>query len=174
MTVPLGMTTKLVEVTLSHKYRANEDGTIAGGQCLYGSKVKQKWLAVCFMIATVISSPGTALYHKLAVFTHGGILWHDLKLTGCVLAILLGLVILGGIKRIAGSDFAYCYIYGLCIYHRHLPSSFKRRQHRPIILSIFEYAFTGLRRRVDSLSEFAAFNRGVNRGLFSMKLAGSG
>ena len=61
MTAFFGMTSKFVEVTLSHKYRSQtEDGTMAGGPMYYMEKgLKLKWLAVLFAIATVLSSFGT-------------------------------------------------------------------------------------------------------------------
>ena len=61
MTAFFGMTSKFVEVTLSHKYR-NEtaDGTMAGGPMYYMEKgLNAKWLAVVFAVATVLSSFGT-------------------------------------------------------------------------------------------------------------------
>ena len=100
-----GMTTKFVEVTLSHKYREKTaDGTMAGGPMYYMDKrLNMKWLAVLFAIATVISSFGTGSLPQINSIADSmnatfGI---DKMLTGGVLAILLALVILGGIKRIA-------------------------------------------------------------------------
>lgn len=54
VTAFLGMTTKFVEVTLSHKYREKtEDGTMAGGPMYYmEKKLNMKWLAVIFALAT--------------------------------------------------------------------------------------------------------------------------
>ena len=53
VTAMLGMTTKFVEVTLSHKYRVKtEDGTMAGGPMYYmDRRLNMKWLAVAFAIA---------------------------------------------------------------------------------------------------------------------------
>lgn len=47
MTAFLGMTTKMVEVTLSHKYREQtEDGTISGGPMYYMKhRLHMRWLA---------------------------------------------------------------------------------------------------------------------------------
>ena len=57
MTAVLGMTTKFVEVTLSHKYREfAEDGTASGGPMYYMKTfLGMKWMAVLFAIATIIS-----------------------------------------------------------------------------------------------------------------------
>ena len=53
MTAFFGMTSKFVEVTLSHKYRnQTPDGTMAGGPMYYMEKgLNMKWLAVIFAIA---------------------------------------------------------------------------------------------------------------------------
>jgi AGCS family alanine or glycine:cation symporter len=61
VTAAIGMCTKFVEVTLSHKYReVAEDGTMAGGPMYYmKNKLNMKWLAVVFAVATVLSSFGT-------------------------------------------------------------------------------------------------------------------
>jgi len=72
MTAMIGMTTKFVEVTLSHKYRDRAaDGSILGGPMYYmkkrldlklpsGRVIKTgKWMAVVFAVATVFSSFGT-------------------------------------------------------------------------------------------------------------------
>lgn len=101
----LGMTTKFVEVTLSHKYREQtEDGTMAGGPMYYMDKrLNMKWLAVAFAIATVISSFGTGnLPQSNGIATSiEATFGFEPMLVGGVLAILLGLVIIGGIHRIA-------------------------------------------------------------------------
>ncbi|HUT79429.1 MAG TPA: alanine:cation symporter family protein, partial [Polyangia bacterium] len=57
----LGMTTKFVECTLSHKYRVfDEKGLIAGGPMYYMERrLKMKWLAIPFAVATVICAFGT-------------------------------------------------------------------------------------------------------------------
>ena len=61
MTAFFGMTTKFVEVTLSHKYRTvDASGFIAGGPMyVMERRLNMKWLAGFFAIATVVSSFGT-------------------------------------------------------------------------------------------------------------------
>ena len=105
MTAAVGMCTKFVEVTLSHKYREKtDDGTMAGGPMYFmKNKMNMGWLAVLFAIATVLSSFGTGSLPQInsianSVFTTFGI---NHIVTGGVLAVLLGFVIIGGIKRIA-------------------------------------------------------------------------
>ena len=57
----LGMTTKFVEVSISHKYRKQDaQGFMAGGPMYYMEYgLGMKWLAVFFAVATVISSFGS-------------------------------------------------------------------------------------------------------------------
>ncbi len=175
-----GMTTKFVEVTLSHKYRDQvEDGTMAGGPMYYMDKgLNMKWLAVIFAIATIISSFGTGNMPQVNNITVGlqdtfGI---DRMLAGGVLSIILALVILGGISRIAKVTstvvpfMSVIYIIGaLAVIFYNIDNLI------PSFLSVFEYAFTGSAAVGGFLgASFAyAFNRGVNRGLFSNE-AGQG
>ena len=104
MTAFLGMATKLTEVTLSHKYRVvAENGTMAGGPMYYMERgLKMHWLAIFFAIATIFSSFGTGNMPQInnialsvqSTFSIAPII------TGAVLAVILGLVIVGGIQRI--------------------------------------------------------------------------
>ncbi|MCC8094044.1 MAG: amino acid carrier protein, partial [Tannerellaceae bacterium] len=105
MTAVFGMTTKMVEVTLSHKYREQmEDGTISGGPMYYmKNRLHMPWLATIFAVATIFSSFGTGSLPQInsisnAVFSAFRIAHY---ITGIVLSILLALIIIGGIKRIA-------------------------------------------------------------------------
>ena len=175
-----GMTTKFVEVTLSHKYREKTaDGTMAGGPMYYMDKrLNMKWLAIAFAVATVISSFGTGNLPQsngiaTSIEATFGI---DPYITGGVLAILLGLVILGGIKRIAAVTskivpfMALIYIIGaFAVIFANIENI------GPAFTSIISEAFTGSAATGGFLgATFAyAFNRGVNRGLFSNE-AGQG
>nr|WP_194709987.1 AGCS family amino acid carrier protein [Pseudoalteromonas sp. S16_S37] len=180
MTAFFGMTTKFVEVTLSHKYRVKtDDGTMAGGPMYYmDRRLNMKWLAILFAIATVISSFGTGSLPQINNIAQGmeatfGIEpWH----TGGVLSVLLALVILGGIKRIAAITsrivplMAAVYIVGalgVILYNF--------ANIGPSFAAVFTNAFTGSAAAGGFLgASFAyAFNRGVNRGLFSNE-AGQG
>ncbi len=180
VTAFLGMTTKFVEVTLSHKYREKtEDGTMAGGPMYYMKKrLNLKWMAVIFAAATVISSFGTGSLPQIrsisdAMQSSFGI---DYMITGAVLAALLALVIIGGIQRIAQvtsrlvPTMAIIYIIGsiaVIIYNY--------ENIIPAFVSIFSDLFTGTAAVGGFLgASFSfAFNRGVNRGLFSNE-AGQG
>ena len=105
VTAMVGMTTKFVEVTLSHKYREKtEDGTMAGGPMYYmKNKLNMKWLAVLFAVFTVISSFGTGSLPQINSISDSmhATFGMNKMLTGAVLSLLLGFVIVGGIKRIA-------------------------------------------------------------------------
>ena len=98
VTAAIGMTTKFVEVTLSHKYReVAKDGTMAGGPMYYmKNKMKMKWLAVIFAVATVFSSFGTGNLPQVnsitnSIFATWGV---NQMLTGGILAILLAIIII--------------------------------------------------------------------------------
>jgi AGCS family alanine or glycine:cation symporter len=191
VTAMLGMTTKFVEVTISHKYRdILPDGSISGGPMYYmkkrmnittrkGKIIKTgAMLGAFFAFATILSSFGTGSLPQInsiseSMFTSFGI---NHTLTGGVLAVLLGLVIIGGIKRIAKVTstlvpmMALIYLLGAILviatnYQNILPS----------LASIFTDAFTGSAAVGGFLGAGFAFtfNKGVNRGLFSNE-AGQG
>ena len=180
VTAFLGMTTKFVEVTLSHKYRVKtEDGTMAGGPMYYmDRRLNMKWLAVAFAIATVVSSFGTGnlpqsngIAQSIEA-TFGFEPW----MVGSVLGILLALVILGGIQRIAAFTarvvpvMAVIYLIGaMAVILANLENI------GPSFASVIGDAFTGSAAAGGFLgaSLAYAFNRGVNRGLFSNE-AGQG
>ncbi|BDX05975.1 alanine/glycine:cation symporter family protein [Planctobacterium marinum] len=180
VTAFLGMTTKFVEVTLSHKYRVKtEDGTMAGGPMYFmDRRLNMKWLAVGFAIATVISSFGTGSLPQINGISTSMEATFGIEpiLTGAVLAVLLALVILGGIKRIAAvTSKIVPFMAGLYIVGALAVIFYNIENIGPSFVSIFEYAFTGSAAVGGFLgASFAyAFNRGVNRGLFSNE-AGQG
>ncbi len=191
VTAMIGMCTKFVEVTISHKYRdILPDGSVSGGPMYYMKKrlnIKLKSgklikigvvMGAFFAIATVLSSFGTGSLPQInsisnSVFATFGI---NHVITGAILAVLLGMVIIGGIKRIAlvtstlVPAMAFIYLTGalLVIFtnYENIGSSF---------ISIFSNAFTGTAATGGFLGASVAWaiNRGVNRGLFSNE-AGQG
>jgi len=191
VTAMVGMCTKFVEVTISHKYRdILPDGSISGGPMYYmkkrlnittrGGKIIKTGavLGGFFAFATILSSFGTGSLPQInsiseSMFTSFGI---NHTLTGGILAILLGLVIIGGIKRIAKVTstlvpvMAFFYVVGAI-----LVISFNYQNILPSIGSIFSEAFTGSAAVGGFLGAGFAFtfNKGVNRGLFSNE-AGQG
>jgi len=191
VTALFGMCTKFVEVTISHKYRdILPDGSISGGPMYYMKKrlnIRTKSgklirtgavLGAFFAFATILSSFGTGSLPQInsisdSMFKSFGI---QHALTGGILAVLLGLVIVGGIKRIARVTstlvpvMALIYFIGAILvigtnYENILPS----------LASIFNDAFTGSAAVGGFLGAGFAFtfNKGVNRGLFSNE-AGQG
>jgi AGCS family alanine or glycine:cation symporter len=175
-----GMTTKFVEVTLSHKYRdKTPDGTMAGGPMYYMDKrLNMKWLAVAFAVATVISSFGTGnLPQSNSIATSvEATFGFDPLIVGSILGVLLALVILGGITRIAAVTskivplMALIYIVGaFAVIFANIENI------GPAFVSVFSDVFTGSAATGGFLGATIAyaFNRGVNRGLFSNE-AGQG
>jgi len=191
VTAVFGMCTKFVEVTISHKYRdILPDGTVSGGPMYYMKKrlnIKTSSgkiirtgaiLGGFFAFATILSSFGTGSLPQInsisdALFKSFGI---EHIMTGAILAVLLGLVIIGGIKRIAKVTstlvpaMALIYLVGAILviatnYENIVPS----------LASIFTDAFTGTAAVGGFLGATFAFtfNKGVNRGLFSNE-AGQG
>ncbi|WP_290486522.1 alanine/glycine:cation symporter family protein, partial [Idiomarina sp. UBA3162] len=180
MTAFMGMTTKFVEVTLSHKYRVKtEDGTMAGGPMYYmDRRLNMKWLAVIFAIATIISSFGTGNMPQINNIAQSMEQTFEIDpvITGAVLSILLAMVIIGGIKRIAAVTSKIVPIMGILYVIGSLSViAFNFDNIGESFISIFRDAFTGSAAAGGFLgASFAyAFNRGVNRGLFSNE-AGQG
>ena len=188
VTAMVGMTTKFVEVTLSHKYREKiSDGTMSGGPMyfmkngdfrLFGNKVSLKWVGILFAFATVLSSFGTGNLPQINSISNSMLASFGIHkmITGGVLAILLGAVIIGGIKRIAKITeklvplMAVIYIFGafsviIFNYENIIPS----------FISIFSQLFSGSAAVGGFLgaSVSYAISRGVNRGLYSNE-AGQG
>ena len=188
VTAMVGMTTKFVEVTLSHKYREKiSDGTMSGGPMyfmkngdfrLFGNKVSLKWVGILFAFATVLSSFGTGNLPQINSISNSMLASFGINkmITGGVLAILLGAVIIGGIKRIAKITeklvplMAVIYIFGafsviIFNYENIIPS----------FISIFSELFSGSAAVGGFLgaSVSYAISRGVNRGLYSNE-AGQG
>ena len=176
----LGMTTKFVEVTISHKYRIkDENGQIAGGPMFYMERgLHMKWLAIAFAAFTVISALGSGNLpqsNSLAAgveASFGVPTW----MTGLVLALLLGAVIIGGIRRIAAvTSKIVPFMGGLYTLGAFAVIASNIENVVPSFMSVFQSAFTGSAAAGGFLgASFAyAFNKGVNRGLFSNE-AGQG
>lgn len=191
VTAFFGMTTKFVEVTLSHKYRDfDEKGMVAGGPMYYmkkrlnlnlknGKVIKTgKWLGIFFAAATILSSFGSGSMPQINSITDSVLATFGIEriITGAVLAVLLGFVIIGGIKRIAKvterlvPTMALIYIIGalaviITNYQNIIPS----------FGAVFSNIFTGQAAVGGFLGASFAFmfNQGINRGLFSNE-AGQG
>ena len=180
VTAFLGMTTKFVEVTLAHKYRETlPDGSISGGPMYYiENGLKMRWLAILFSVCLLMMCLGTGNMPQISSIA---VVMNDTFnipkiVTGGVLAVLLWMVIIGGIKRIAQIAsklvpfMAFWYIAGsLAViignYENIIPS----------LKLIFIHVFTPTAAVGGFLgaSVAAALTRGVNRGLYSNE-AGQG
>jgi len=180
VTAFFGMTTKFVEVTLAHKYReVLPDGSISGGPMYYiENGLNMKWLAVLFSVCLLMMCLGTGNMPQISSIA---VIMNDTFsipkfLTGAVLAVLLWMVIIGGIKRIAQIAsklvpfMAFWYLVGsfaviISNYENIIPS----------LQSIFVHVFTPAAAVGGFLgaSVAAALTRGVNRGLYSNE-AGQG
>ncbi|MFS4494131.1 alanine/glycine:cation symporter family protein [Maribacter sp. 2308TA10-17] len=112
----LGMSTKFVECTLGVQYRdVGEDGTVYGGPMYYISKgLKERGFTMVGKIAAVIFAifciggsfgGGNAAQSNQATIVIKDLMGLDSTsagaIIGLVLAILVGIIIIGGIKRIA-------------------------------------------------------------------------
>ena len=180
MTAVVGMCTKFVEVTLSHKYREKtSDGSMAGGPMYFmKNRLNWKWMAIVFALATILSSFGTGSLPQInsIASTLNAVFNVNEMLIGGILALLLGIVIIGGIKRIASvterlvPGMAFLYFIGAfaVIFNNfeNIGSS---------LVSIFSDLFSGSSAAGGFLgaSIAFAFNKGVGRGLFSNE-AGQG
>ena len=180
VTAFLGMTTKFVEVTLSHKYREKlPDGSMSGGPMYYiENGLNMKWLAIVFSVCLLLMCLGTGNMPQISSISVVLLDTFNIPkiVTGLVLSVLVWLVIIGGIKRIAQIAsklvpfMAFWYIVGgfaviISNYENIIPS----------IQSIFIHVFTPTAAVGGFLgaSVAAALTRGVNRGLYSNE-AGQG
>jgi AGCS family alanine or glycine:cation symporter len=99
----VGMATKYSEALLAVKYRiTDEAGTMSGGPMYYISRgLGWKWLAAAFALFASIAAFG---YNLVQANSIADVVQANLNIpvyvTGIVLAILVGLVIIGGIKNI--------------------------------------------------------------------------
>jgi len=185
ITAAIGMCTKMVEVSLSHKYRdILPDGSVSGGPMYYMKKrlnITTKSgkiirtgaiLGAFFAGATILSSFGTGSLPQINSISNSVFSTFGIKhiITGGILAVLLGMVIIGGIKRIAKVTsvmvpfMAILYLIGSLLVIFSHPGNII-----PSFVSIFADAFTGSAAAGGFLGATFAFamNRGVNRGLFS-------
>ena len=153
----LGMTTKLVECTLGVKYRRiNPDGSVSGGPMYYlrDGLAKKGWtksgriLAILFAIFASIGAFGIGnmfqsnqmVAQTVATFPvlQGKELW-----MGLVVALLTGIVILGGIKGIARvNDKLFPLMAGIYLISALIVIGVNFHQLDDAILAIFRGAFT--------------------------------
>jgi len=142
------------------------------------NRLNMKWLAVIFAVATVLSSFGTGSLPQInsiasSAFTTFGI---APIVTGAVLSVILAFVIIGGIKRIAKITEKLVPIMAIIYFVGSIGViGYNYENIIPSLISIVSDVFTGTAAVGGFLGAgFSfAFNRGVNRGLFSNE-AGQG
>ncbi len=174
MTGLVGLATKYSESFLAVKYRQfNEEGEISGGPMYYLEHgLGQKWLGMCF-----------AAFGALAAFGIGNMIQANTTATavaeatgsgkfamGIVLSVLTGLVIIGGIKRIAEVASYFVPIMVAIYLIGALVVIFSNLDHLGSgIQLIFEHAFSGTAATGGFLGASLAqtIRFGVARGLFS-------
>lgn len=182
----LGMCTKFSEVTLAVHFREkNADGELVGGPMYYiknGLKAHWRWLAYLFAAFGVLTVFGTGNATQVntittaidsALFNYGVISKQNVGtlnlVIGIVLAVLIGLILLGGIKRIGQVTeklvpfMAVIYIilaFGVVILnYKNIPTVFA---------SIFKGAFSPASVTGGAVgSFFMSMKKGVSRGIFS-------
>lgn len=105
ITAFLGMTTKFVEVSLSHHYRLkNKSGEVFGGPMIYMERgLNMKWLGAVFAFCLLVSTFGSGNMPQIdnissTIESSFGL---NPLYTSLVMSILVGSVIIGGIKRIS-------------------------------------------------------------------------
>ena len=168
----LGMTSKFVECTLGQKYRVvRPDGTIAGGPMYYlsqglaemGLKPLGQMLAVSFALICIVASFGggnmfqvnqsyVAIASLIPFFTNHRWVY------GLAIAAFVGLVIIGGIRRIgavAGAItpimagiYILAALWVLWVHADEIPNAFNTIFNQPLTPGRPRVAFSGLWRRV--------------------------
>ena len=182
----LGMCTKFSEVTLAVHFREkNAEGDLVGGPMYYiknGLKKQWHWLAYLFAAFGVLTVFGTGNATQVntittaidsALYNYGVISEQNVStlnlVIGIILAVLIGLILLGGIKRIGQVAeklvpfMAVIYIIlaiGVVILnYRNIPTVFA---------SIFKGAFSPVSVTGGAVgSFFMSMKKGVSRGIFS-------
>ncbi len=178
----IGMATKFAECTLAQKYRdVHEDGSVSGGPMYYiekGLGPRWRWLAVTFAACTVVSSFGSG--NAIQAFTMADSLRSDFGVppwvSGLGSATLVGLVIIGGIRRIGqvtsflvpfmGAFYVLAAILVILLHIEDLPAA---------VAAIVEGAFSppGMVGGFAGSTFVVTLSWGVKRGLFSNE-AGQG
>ena len=182
----LGMCTKFSEVTLAVHFREkNAEGDLVGGPMYYiknGLKKQWHWLAYLFAAFGVLTVFGTGNATQVntittaidsALYNYGVISEQNVStlnlVIGIILAVLIGMILLGGIKRIGQVAeklvpfMAVIYIIlaiGVVILnYRNIPTVFA---------SIFKGAFSPASVTGGAVgSFFMSMKKGVSRGIFS-------
>lgn len=172
----VGMATKFGEAVLAVHFRERDSrGQYVGGPMYYirnGLGPRFAWLAVLFAVFGMLAGFGIGngvQANSVADGLHGAF-GFDRQLVGIVIAVLVGLVVLGGIRRIAATATALVPVMalgyvacGLAVVATHLDAL-------PAALALcFESAFTGTAATggFAGATVMAAIRFGIARGIFS-------
>ena len=170
----VGMATKYSEGFLAVKFRRkNDQGKISGGPMYYlEDGLKIKWLGICFAVfgAFAAFGIGNMVQANTTAIALGSSTGLNSFTIGMFLAILTGLVVIGGIKRIAEVSsylvpfmVAVYFLGALIVILNHI------NQLGPGIKLVFEQAFSGTAATGGFAGATLAngIRYGVARGLFS-------
>lgn len=172
VTAFVGMATKFTEVTLALRYREINNGEVAGGPMytiLHG--LKHRGLAITFAVFAVIASFGIGnMVQANSVVDGLGYILPNIKeyklAVGIFMAITVGLVILGGVKRIAKVASTIVPFMAILYITAALIVLFSHISEIPqALITIFNYALNPW--AVGGAAVGEAIRWGVARGLFS-------
>ena len=169
-----GMMTKYAEVLLSIKYREkSKEGFYVGGPMYYiQNGLNKKWLAVLFSITCILASFGIGNLTQTNSISAAMQNTFSVPpiVSGIVCAIVIAIIIIGGVKRIAqmtekivpfmGILYVIGAIVAVAMSYKAIPEAFSL---------IFRYAFN-LRAAAGGASGYVlarAFHYGFSRGVFS-------
>ena len=170
----VGMATKYSEGLLAVKFRRiNEKGEISGGPMYYLEEgLNKKWLGMCFAAFGACAAFGIGNMvqaNTTAIAVNESTGFNNVTI-GMLLAILTGLVVIGGIKRIADVAsylvpfmVAIYFAGALIVIFRHIDQLFAG------LTMVFDHAFTGTAATGGFVGATLAngIRYGVARGLFS-------
>ncbi len=170
----LGMVTKYAEIVLSLKYREKTmGGTYAGGPMYYiKNGLGCQWLAVVFAVFAMVACIGTGnatQSNSISSVIHSA--FHIKPwITGLVLTVIVGAVILGGVKRIASVNeklvpimavfFILASVTALCVNVTKIPEAFA-------LIFREAFRFRAAAGGVAGYTVMSAMRYGVGRGVFS-------
>ena len=167
-----GMSTVLAENVLGMKYRVKRNGKYVGGPMYYIERgMKCKWLAVIFAVFCTLAAFGmgnmTQANSVSGALENFGI---SPKISGIILAVLVGVIIFGGIDRISGLTeklvpfmaviYTVVVLIVICVNFKEIPTAFGE---------IFTQAFD-LRAAAGGFMGYGmsrAVKYGISRGVFS-------
>lgn len=171
----IGASSAYIESTLAQIYKVKQDGQYRGGPAYYIEKgIGWKWFAVTFAIAAIIAMsllmPGIQS-NSIAVGLENAFSMNT-TITGIILVALIGIIIFGGVKRIANVAQFVVPFMAIAYILVSLIIVFVNIQELPAVLGLifrsafaFDSAFGGI--------VGAAIAWGVKRGIYSNE-AGQG